>query len=785
MPFYVMYMHFDAIACCDRDAAQQRGETMKKIATQRVLVSAVLAAWVLAFGVTALAGTNDIPIGTEASLIKEIPLSSKGQPKAALIIPANASDIETNASVELKKFLDQITGGNFRVQKDNEKIAGSYISIGNTIQMQKAGFAELPAKLGDEGIAVQLYGGNIFLVGGTKGIMHAVMSFLEDDLGCRWYSDKWEFIPKDENMKATVRNRISIPDFTQRFVFSAHEMTNNPEWVRHNRVMKWNLFGHVDGWFCHTYENICPKTDFSKHPELFSKDKEGKPSKGQLCPVHPEVIKRAQERVFAALKNNKREDVSLVSIAEFDADEKDYCHCEKCEDLVKKHNSTLAPHMSLVNEVARYIQKDFPDIKVDFIVYAHEGVRFRKAPVDFKVEQNVAVWYCANNLAHHEIFRNKQQLVDEFRDWKKLIKTVNIWEYGCDYQKYFRVDPSLHAKVENLKFWKTQGVDGIMFQEVFGAVGGDQQALRAWVLSKMLWNSKLDQDKLALDFCEGVFGNVAPEMFEYYQLVNRAGVAEKSIEEYYGESEFVDRANRIFAKAFAKTTDAELRQRIEVHYVPILFMEIDSLFRAYPSNKSNFPLNRYRLLLREFKKITKREKMNMHDEVRGLAGYIHELELLLNVASKGGVLSISSIHGMNYAYPTRKDPLATNGLASRLVCDGRWLVQWHFPANLCIPGKKYQIRAQIRVEKKSLPEDVVAIAGVYSKENEKVSFMIDIKDKQLSSTEYRWIAIGEPFSPKDKEYIWFAAKADSKIGALYIDKIEMVPHVPYPSKAAR
>jgi len=716
----------------------------------------------------------------QAGSMECITLASNSQSKVDIIIPADASSGEVCAATELKTYLDQITCAKFRVQKDSEKIAGFYISIGNTVQSQAAGFDKIPATLGDEGIAVKLSAGNVFLLGGEHGIMNAVITFLEENLGCRWYSHQWKLIPKNENLKVDITDRISIPDFQKRFVFTATAMSSTADWTRHNRVMQWNKFDHVDGWFCHTYDNICPMSEFATNSELFAKDSEGTPFNTQICPTHPEIIRRAKERVIAALEANKRKDATVIAIAENDGLD-DFCHCERCEQINADHQSPIAAHLTLVNEVARTIKQDYPDYKVEFIVYSKY---FRKPPINMKMEPNIAMWFCANNIDVNEKYRKNKIAVEEFDKWKALVGTVYVWEYGCDYSNYFRVVPSLSAKIDNLRYWHENGVDGIMFQEVFGAHGGDQQALRAWILSKMLWNSKLDPDTLALDFCKGVFGNAAPEMYEYYQLVKQAGTAEKSVEEYYGKAEFIAKANQIFAKAFAKVDkdgNNELHNRIDVQYVPIAFMEIKSIFQSYPDNKDNFPAKRFNRLLKEIKKITKREEMGGYSELIRMSGYIDELELLEKV-QKSGVLWIYAINGALYEYPIKKDPLAANGIAPLLPCNDKWLVQWRFPANLCIPGRKYQLRVQLRPVNDS-SSDFVAAVGVYfkptkqrSKEmSDKKSFTEQIDGIQLSSEEYRWISVGKPFIPEKDSYIWFSAAAGSKIKGLFVDKIEMIP----------
>ena len=173
--------------------------------------------------------------------------------------------------------------------------------------------------------------------------------------------------------------------------------------------------------------------------------------------------------------------------------------------------------------------------------------------------------------------------------------------------------------------------------------------------------------------------------------------------------------------------------------------------------------------------------MGGYSEVRKMAGYIDELESLEKVQENGS-LWIYAINGTLYKYPIKKDPLAANGKAPLLPCDDNWLVQWAFPSNLCIPGLKYQLRAQFRPVNDSSLERV-AKGGVYFKPSntrtkamsDKKSFNNPINGGQLSSKEYRWVILGKPFIPEKDSYIWFSAAANSKIGGLFVDKIELVP----------
>jgi hypothetical protein len=244
--------------------------------------------------------------------------------------------------------------------------------------------------------------------------------------------------------------------------------------------------------------------------------------------------------------------------------------------------------------------------------------------------------------------------------------------------------------------------------------------------------------------------------------------------------------NGIFARAFAKADADEnvrLRNRIETHYAPIAIMEIDALFNAYPGNMRGFPAQRYKQLLEHVRRITSSQNMRAYSELRTMEGRLNELEVLLNFIEGGlGVLRIHSVNGTLYGYPKRSDPLGTNGMAARLPCDNAWLVQWHFPGNLIRPGVRYQLRAQLRAETEA-GAGHVANAGVHCPSNLPASWVFKIDGRTLSSSEYRWIDLGEPFIPHKDSFIWFSANAGSGIGGLFVNEIELTPHASHPFSA--
>ncbi|PKN29408.1 MAG: hypothetical protein CVU64_08285 [Deltaproteobacteria bacterium HGW-Deltaproteobacteria-21] len=109
-------------------------------------------------------------------------ISSDGAPVATIVIPDNPSRAEEFASAELKVHLDKITGGKFRVARENDSLLPRQIHVGRT------SFASyFKPQLGPESFTFAYGGTRLAIIGGDEaGTIFGVYDFLER-LGVCWY----------------------------------------------------------------------------------------------------------------------------------------------------------------------------------------------------------------------------------------------------------------------------------------------------------------------------------------------------------------------------------------------------------------------------------------------------------------------------------------------------------------------------------------------------------------------------------------------------------------------
>jgi|GEM_PF-1430953 len=701
------------------------------------------------------------------------------------------------AAQELAEMLKKLSSGaQFKVVGDDSMTSGKFISVGRTHQAQAAGIGNsLP--FGKSAFEIRVIDGNIYLLGSVTSY-DAVMGFLEGDLKCRFFTPAISVMPTvKENLAVTVTDRCDVAAFDDRLIYTA---CIDKDFAQHNRVLPWEAFRHPNKWFCHTYENITPASEAKAHPELFSSEV-NRPTRRHanmlqmLCPTQPGNIRRAA----AALRQAMLEypDKKYFSVSEPDCgigtndiggDWEFYCHCPNCMKLINRYGASIAPHLELINATARAVADRYPKQMIDFPLYS-----FQQPPKNFKFEPNVNAWLCVNNpmfapkgnRLYKEITRPKSQIpkfVDLIAKWRKIAPHMTVWEYGVDYNNWFRPAPTLPFLADNLKLYHQYGFSGVMELEAFTGPA-PQQHIRTWILAKLLWNPDLDVDALAREYCNGVFGPAADECYTYFSLIQMAGKAGRTIEDFYGEDKFLQQAIPLLAKAQLKLRgNPAALQALELDNTALLVTELNKYYNGYPANRAKFPTMRYNKIFDEFSRIVKEQKLDMYSENETMSGFLTSRSYLVDRTGKGVGDNFEAVAAdcRIYLSALTADPKAAGKkIVAYLPCNDNWLCQWVLPTNLMEPGKKYRFSVELRVEQDSSMAAVANIGVFDTTAKRALAEFKPIPGRTVSSGEYRFIELSsdKPFlAPPTNHndcYLYFSVPQNAGIGHLFINRIKM------------
>ena len=94
--------------------------------------------------------------------------------------------------------------------------------------------------------------------------------------------------------------------------------------------------------------------------------------------------------------------------------------------------------------------------------------------------------------------------------WAAISNRTYIWNYITSFGSYLQPFPNWYVLGPNIQYFAQHGVRGIFEEGSYGTPGGDMQALKAYVIGRMLFDISLNPDDLITQFLDGYFGAAAP-----------------------------------------------------------------------------------------------------------------------------------------------------------------------------------------------------------------------------------------------------------------------------------
>ena len=537
----------------------------------------------------------------QAAESDELTIAQDGLAKAVIVISADATESEQHAANELADFLRQITGTKFEIQ--------AHPTAGKSRLLVGPGAAKLAMSdfsidgLGSDGIIIRTVGDDLILAGGRpRGTLYAVYTFLEEHVGCRWWSSKVSSIPIKPTLEIGTLNIRYVPplEYRESFWFDAF----NGDWAVRNksngnsvRVDDKRGGKHIYEGFVHTFfPLIPPKKYFGDHPEWFSEIK-GKRSheRTQLCLTNEEMRKELIKNLKERLRNNPAATIASVS----QNDWRGNCQCSKCAAIEKEEGSPAGLMLRFVNAVAGEIEDEFPNVAISTLAYQYT----RKPPKITKPKPNVIVRLCSIECSFSKPLaeeRNKK-FRDDIVGWSKICNRLYIWDYTTNFRHYIMPHPNLLVLGPNVKFFVDHNVKGIFEQGAYTSNGAEMAELRAWVLAKLLWYPTLDGRKLIGEFIEGYYGPASSLIKDYLEITHDAveesgdqlGCFSQHTAKFLSFETLSKGWEKLKAAEATVTDDPGLHFRVQVAQMPIMYtfmMRWDEMREACQAAGADWPM---------------------------------------------------------------------------------------------------------------------------------------------------------------------------------------------------
>ncbi len=490
-------------------------------------------------------------------------LAKGGKTAYRIIVAPDAVPAEVTAAKELKTYLKKVTGASFQIV-DTSVADAHNIYVGQSDKVKSLLPSVDWAGLGTDGIVIKTVGDDIVLSGGRpRGTLYAAYTFLEDVVGCRWWTADDSFIPNKPTLEVGVLDTVYRPKFGYREVFAlgtqGHPLFTPKLRLNGGDFMpslgeEWG--GQIGMGGGHSLLRVIlpPDKYFAQHPEWYAfRKSENKRQATQICMTDEAMKAEALKSVLEGLKQSYpgwKYGPKVVQVSEEDNDA--VCECDKCAALREREGGESGPLMELVNYIADGVAKEYPDVLVSTLAFW----RTQAPPKTIRPRDNVMVIFAPLDRNHAKSLDQSPDMNKFLTDWCKMTKHVWVWDYTAHFGNFITPHPNHYVMGPSLMFYEKLGVTGVFIQSDFCAVG-DFSDLRNWVNAHMAWNPDLDDRALISEFVNGYYGKAAPEMQQYIDLLWKAinrrpdtwlGVYGEATE-YWLKLDDMNAATRLFDKA--------------------------------------------------------------------------------------------------------------------------------------------------------------------------------------------------------------------------------------------
>jgi hypothetical protein len=497
-------------------------------------------------------------------------LKINGKTGYQIVIPSQADSVEIRAAQQLQYYLAEMSGESLPVVEEGSFNGDRAIFIGKTdyAKTLNIDFGQLQA----DGYVYKSNGGRFAVAGGSrKGVLYGVYDLLES-FGFRKYTSSYTHIPEGNSVTLPGKDVVFVPKIVYRT--TSYSDTRNPEYADWHKLSSRN---EEWGLFVHTFNTLVPPEEYMKtHPEYYAL-RNGKRLPTQLCLSNPEVA----DVLIANLKKeiDKKPHMKYWSVSQNDNDIT--CLCENCLRLNRTYggdrNRNSGAMIYFVNKVA----KAFPDKMISTLAYWYT----REAPENIKAEPNVNIMLCnIESERHKPVFDTDSAFSNDLRNWGKIASDILIWDYNIQFSNLVSPFPNLHTIKPNLDFFTANRVNAFYMQSNSQA-GGEMAELRAYLISKLLWNPGLDDNEIIDDFVNGYYGDAGVYIRSYIDAMKTSllesghhlgifGSPEEARETYLS-AEMMEKYNQLFDEAEkAVEKDARLLKHVRSARLPLMYAQV-------------------------------------------------------------------------------------------------------------------------------------------------------------------------------------------------------------------
>jgi hypothetical protein len=379
------------------------------------------------------------------------------------------------------------------------------------------------------------------------------------------------------------------------------------------------------------------------------------------------VLKICIESMRKIMRENP--DFMIYSMEQLDNLQPCQCECPGCQALISKYGGDSGIMVWFVNQVADAIKDEFPDKFVGTFAYRYT----RHAPTGIVPRDNVVIRLCSIECCLLHDFEGcgmNQPFMKDLQDWSAIAKNLYIWDYATDFSYYCLPVANFRLIQSKIKDFCDHNAMGMLEQGDYQTRTCELKELRAYLVSRLMWNPDEDVEAIIREFTDGYYGPAGRYIREYIDYADTYLRREGMHTDCYANvahpmftPEFVRKAARIFEEAKVAVKDQpEYLQRVETSELPVVMLQLELL-----------PMEAFRTGAHDkFKRIAERDGIINLDEFGYVtaAGYKDYIDNFMESLENPLVLSAQEINvgGNGIAYTRYEGDFVST---ERMVKEGR------------------------------------------------------------------------------------------------------------------
>lgn len=446
------------------------------------------------------------------------------------------------AAEEIRKFVKDCHGEYLKIVTVPES---PMICLGENTASKKAGITA--ENLPFDGFRIRKKGNDLFIVGHdipkdgltaayghSFGTLYGTYTWLEKALGVAFLmpGEQGTYIPDRKNLSFALE-KIDLTDSPVFFCRYLGDLGFSPEakkWFVRNKIGRrdvpaassfsfmynhcWQEYYPIRGEQFDVGDYETADKVFSKHPEYFAMNSEGKRispvDQGKFCLTSPGFISETARRVEKYLEKHPSASLSPN-------DGGNFCQCSECKKFyVKTGPMSFQPNTKSVTgavlhyyeNVARIVKKKYPDKTVGGFVY----LSYIYPPAE-KISLPNNLWL---TLAPDQTYGWTQFKPGFMQKWTDLVKswsrfTPNIAYYGADtwIRDYSGLPLPTGGEMMNRIFNTLRKAGYHAIARYYGNSSLGTGMVHNYLAAKMMWNPEFDWRQAETDFFAKAYGPAA------------------------------------------------------------------------------------------------------------------------------------------------------------------------------------------------------------------------------------------------------------------------------------